>query len=149
MDIRRCTIAEFEAAPNFADVLAEYARESSLAELGTVCPQMDTYRALEASGMFHPIGAFDDVRLAGFILPIVIVLPHYGVLAATVESFFVPHAERKKGIGLRLMKYAEELAVGLGAKALLFSAPVGGSLARVLPFRGYRHSNQVFVRALA
>ena len=96
IEIRRCTVAQIEAAPNLAAVLAEYAAESSQAELGPVRPQFATYWGLEATGFFHPIGAFEGERLAGFILPIVIALPHYGVLAATVESFFVPAADRPR-----------------------------------------------------
>lgn len=149
VEIRRCTTAELEAAPNLYEVLEEYAAESSLKELGPARAQVETYRALEASGFFHPVGAFEDGMLVGFILPIVVVLPHYGVVAATVESFFVLKSERKKGIGLRLLAYAQELAKRLGAKALLVSAPVGGALARVLPHYGFRHSNDVFVRQLA
>jgi len=147
--IRRCTVAELQAAPNIAEVLAEYARESSLKELGPTSPQWATYRTLEAAGVFHPIAAFEGARLCGFILPIVVVLPHYGVLAATIESYFVPQADRTKNIGIKLLRAAEELARGLGAKALLLSAPVGGALARLMPALKYRHSNEVFVRALA
>lgn len=151
VEIRPCTVAELEAAPNLAEVLAEYAREASLPELGEPTPQTATYRALEASGMFHPIAAFDEnSRLLGFILPIVVTLPHYGVVAATVESFFVSQAERPKGIGLMLLMLAENLAKNLGAKALLLSAPAGGVLDEVL-FRTkrYRYSNTVYVTALA
>lgn len=150
VEIRTCTVAEIEAAPNIAEVLAEYARDSSLPELGQGQAQFDAYRALEASGMFHPIGAFDSRRIVGFILPIVVKLPHYGVVAATVESFFVPLACRSKGLGLKLLAFAEDLARRLGAKALLISAPIGSRLAQVLARRKrYRHSNNTFVVALA
>ena len=118
-------------------------------ELGPARAQVEIYRALEASGLFHPIAAFEGDRLLGFILPIVVVLPHYGVVAATIESFFVPKAVRKQGIGLRLLAMAEALARELGAKALLLSAPVTGSMGRVLAAKGFRHSNDVFVKALA
>lgn len=146
--IRSCTVAELEAAPNLAEVLAEYAHESSLPELGQPQAQVETYRALESAGVFHPIGAFDGDRLIGFILPLVAPLPHYGVVAGVVESFFVSTADRKRGVGLKLLGATEGLARAAGAKALLVSAPSGGSLSRVLPHRGYRHSNEVFVRAL-
>lgn len=148
--VRACTIAELEATPNLGELLHEYAAESSMHELGPVSAQVETYRKLEASGMFHPIGAFeDDTRCVGFILPLVITLPHYGVLAATIESFFVPYLQRKKGIGLLLLRKAEELARGLGAKALLLSAPVHSDLAYAMHHRrAYRHSNEVFVREL-
>lgn len=150
MIVRRCTVAELEAAPNLAEVLDAYARESSMPELGRPNPQVATYRALEASGMFHPIAAFEDEKLVGFILPIVVALPHYGVVAATIESFFVLKAVRKQGVGLRLLRFAERTARDLGAKALLLSAPVGGALARMLAIRkSYRHSNDVYVKALA
>jgi GNAT superfamily N-acetyltransferase len=147
--IRRCTVAELESAPNLSEVLEAYERESAMQELGKATPQIHVYRAMEAAGLFHPIGAFDDRRLLGFILPIVVVLPHYGVVAATVESFFVLGAERKRGIGLLLLAHAERVARDLGAKALLLSAPVGSALAMVMPKKQYRHSNQVFVKALA
>lgn len=149
VEIRPCRVAELEAAPNLAAILAEYAEESGMPELGQPNVQVPTYRALEAAGVFHPIGAFDQGQLVGFILPIVVVLPHYGVPAATVESFFVRKASRRTGAGMKLLAAAEELARGLGAKALLLSAPVGSVLARVMPRLPYRHSNDVFVRALA
>lgn len=149
IDVRRCTVAELEAAPNLAAVLAEYAAESSLPELGEPSPQIETYRALEASQMFWPIAAFDGEMLVGFILPIVVKLPHYGVLAATVESFFVPVAHRKQGVGIFLLHKAEEVARELGAKALLLSAPVGGALAEMMhKSKSYRHSNDAFIKAL-
>lgn len=150
ISIRRCTIRELEATPNLAAVLAEYARESRMAELGEPRAQVETYRHLEATGMFHPIGAFDGDRLAGFILPIVIVLPHYGVVAATIESIFVPATERKKGIGLRLLDAARTLARELGSKGMLVSAPAGGRLDKVLSrSKRFRHSNNVYIEALA
>lgn len=150
IDIRPCAIAEIASAPNLGDLLAEYARESSLPELGSTQPQIATYHALESAGVLHPIGAFEGDRLVGFILPLVTVLPHYGVFAGVVESFFVPRAERKRGIGLRLLHKAESLARDLGAKALLLSAPTGGDLAKGMgSWKSYRRSNDVFVKALA
>lgn len=149
MEIRRCTVAELVAAPNLTDVLDEYARECAIPEIGQAQAQIATYYTLEAAGVFHPIAAFEGEQLAGFILPIVVELPHYGVLAATVESYFVPKAYRPANFGLKLLAAAEELARERGAKALLVSAPVGGALARLMPHLDYRHSNEVYVRALA
>jgi GNAT superfamily N-acetyltransferase len=150
-DIRRCTINEIETAPNIAAVLAEYAAESAIEEFGPANVQFDTYRNLEASGALHPMGAFEDGRLIGFITVIMIVLPHHGVSSATVESFFVPRAARKKGIGLLLLGHAEDVVRDMGAKVLLQSAPIDGSLARVLSRKGsqYRPCRTMFVKALA
>lgn len=149
MEIRRCTIAELASAPNLAECLAEYARESGLPEIGPASAQVETYFQLESAGVLHPIGAFDGDRLLGMVLQIITVLPHYGVPVVTAESFFVPRAERKQGIGLRLLAGAEALGRELRARAQLLSAPVGGALAQVLPRRGYRQSNAIFVKALA
>ena len=149
MIVRRCTIAELEAAPNLDEVLAEYATESSIPELGPARAQAEIYRAMESAGFLHPIAAFYESRLVGIILPIVITLPHYGVVAATVESFFVPASERKKGVGLELLARAKQVATELGAKALLLSAPVDSVLdATMRMSKSFRHSNNVYVVAL-
>lgn len=150
ISVRRCSVAELEAAPNLGELLAEYAAESALPELGAPAPQVAIYRKLEEAGVLRPVAAFEGDRLLGFISPLCSVLPHYGVVAATVESFFVPRALRKKGIGLELLAEAELVAQVAGARALFLSAPAGGSLARVLDRRGgYRLSNVVHVKALA
>ncbi len=146
--IRRCTVADLEAAPNLAEVLAEYAAESRLPELGAPHAQVQTYRELEAAGVLFPIAAFEGSRLAGMILVLLAPLPHYGVLVGTAESFFVPKSARKRGTGLRLLAEAEGLANELGARALFVSAPHGGTLSCVLPRRGYRHGNDVFIKPL-
>jgi GNAT superfamily N-acetyltransferase len=147
--VRPCTVAELEEAPNLAEVLAEYAAESRLPELGDPIPQIATYYLLEQAGAMFPVAAFDGQALAGLILPIIIVLPHYGVLAATVESFFVPKVHRKQGVGMDLLRQAKDLARDLGAKALLMSAPINGVLdAALAARRSYRHSNNVYVVAL-
>jgi GNAT superfamily N-acetyltransferase len=147
LELRTCSIDEIQAAPNMAEVLAEYAAESSLPE---PAPQWDTYRTLEAAGHIHPIGAFDDARLVGFVFPIIGPLPHYGTRTATVESFFVLKSERHRNIGIRLMQRTEQLARALGAAAILYSAPAMGALSRLLRvLPAYRHSNEVFVRELA
>lgn len=149
IEVRTCSVAELVAAPNSADVVAEYAAQSQFAEFGEAHPHLDTYFMLEKTGMFHAVGAFDGDKVAGFIFFIVNLLPHQGWTAATVESFFVCDAYRKRGAGLRLLRHAEELAQQLGAKVLLASVPVDSRAAHMLPHRGYRLGNQVFVRTLS
>lgn len=145
--IRHCTVAEIEAAP---ELLAEYARESAMPELGQPAPRFPLYHNLQETGILHPIGGFDGNTLVGFILPVVAVVPHYGVLAVTVESFFVTQAARCKGLGLSLLQHAESTGRSMGAKALLLSAPTQSDLERVLEGRrSYRHSNSTYVKRLA
>lgn len=148
MDIRTCSVAEIEAAGALHDLLASYGAESSMPELGAVSAHFDTYRAMEAAGALHVIGAFDD-GLVGVATLLVYGLPHYGGRRiCSLESFFVSPAFRRGGTGLKLLRAAETKAMELGAAALLVSAPVGGRLANVLPRTGYRETNRVFVRGL-
>jgi GNAT superfamily N-acetyltransferase len=147
--IRRSSIAELELAPNLAELLAEYAAETAIAELGTASPDVETYRRLAAAGVIHPIGAFDGDTLAGFVLPVVGVLPHYAGLNAQIESFFVSRRYRSSSVGARLLVEAEHLAARLGAQGVTLSAPVGGILDRTLERRPvYRHAGNHYVRSL-
>jgi GNAT superfamily N-acetyltransferase len=148
MIIKRCTIAELAAAPNISDVLDEYERECGMPELGQRCRGFAAYEQMEASGVIHPVGAFDGPELLGFVIPVVVPVPHYGVPIATLESFFVPSAARARGVGLRLLNFVQQVVAELGAKALFVSAPAGGPLSKVLPRRGFKHRNDVFVRTL-
>ena len=150
LNIRRCTIAELAASSNLADALAEYASESGMPEIGEPGSNIAVYEPLEATGKFHSIAAFEDDRLVGYLFFIVNVLPHYLVPTAVVESFFVLKAERPKGVGMKLMKLAEDIAAEFGASAILISAPVGSSLSQMLSLsKTHRHSNNVFVKALS
>jgi len=147
--IRHCTVAEIEQSGALPELLAAYGDESSIPEIGQPSPCMETYRGMAASGVLHFVGAFSP-ELVGVVSVLVFGLPHYaGRRVASIESFFVaPHA-RHGGTGIRLLRSAEELARGLGAQALMVSAPVGSRLAKVMTrTAGYRPTNQVFTRGL-
>lgn len=147
IDVRRCTVAELEAAPNLYEVIAEYEAESPVPELGEARPDIEAYRRLERLKTLYPIGAFDGEMLAGFALPIATSVPHFSRLIVTSESFFVAKADRKRGVGLQLLAALEDVAYTVGARGLFISAPVGSVLAQVLRKRkSYRHSNEVFVK---
>jgi GNAT superfamily N-acetyltransferase len=144
-EIRPCTVADIEARP---DLLAAYAMESSIPEIGDPDAQFDTYRALERSGVIIPMAAYDG-GMIGFIIPLIMPIPHYGVVTATIESFFVAPECRHTGAGMQLLAAAETAARERGAQALLLSAPAGGRLEAVLAARhSYRRTNAVFVRHL-
>lgn len=149
MEIRRCTVADIEQAEHLRAVLDSYGAESAMPEMGEVKADFAAYRAMEAAGMLHVIGAFDP-ELIGFITLLHYRLPHYGGRGVcSSESYFVTPERRNTGAGLRLLRAAEDKARDLGASALLVSSPAGGRLAQVLPRAGYRESNRVFVRGLA
>lgn len=144
--IRHCAATELLDAPNRHELWDEYALESSINGLPHPNVQIDMYRMLEQQGVIQLIGAFDDTKLIGFVAVLANVLPHYGVVMAITESFFVSKAYRKTGAGLKLLRAAEGHARSIMAPGLLVSAPFGGRLAEVLPHVGYDETNRVFFK---
>lgn len=148
--IRKTTVAKLRAARAFPSLLAEYAAECAHDELPPPSARWETYAHLEAAGVLHVLGAYDeDGELVGFLSLVVPVLPHYGVGVAVSESFFVAPAFRRCLAGLRLLAAGEALAVELGSPCLLVSAPSGGNLSELLPKCGYRETNRVFLKQVA
>ncbi len=144
--VRKCAVAEIVDNTWFPALHQEYAEEAALAGLPDPTEKLDTYRLLESSTVFHVYGAFLGDALAGFVAVLTPVIPHYGVAIAVAESLFVGRAHRKTGAGLWLIRAAERHAREAGSPAILFSAPSGGRLERVLPHLGYRETNKVFMR---
>lgn len=145
-----CQVLDLANSREFAELHAEYAAESSIPELGTAAMQVETYRALEQSGTLRIIGAFYGEAIVGFLTMLVAVLPHYGAKVASTESFFVAHAARKTGAGLKLLQEAERIAREDGAIGFFVSAPNGGRLAEVLDaHKAYRETNRVFFRGFS
>ena len=136
-------------APNWDALIAAYAEETSIKELATINANRPMYQHMESIGALHCIGSYAAGELIGFIVIIAPVLPHYSKQVASIESFFVAAEHRPTGAGLALLHAAETKAKGIGSPGLLASAPVGGSLAKVLPALGYKHTNEVFFRGFA
>ncbi|MBU8874765.1 GNAT family N-acetyltransferase [Reyranella sp. MMS21-HV4-11] len=147
--IRPCTVAELEAAPTFADMLAEYAAESAIEGMPPPSARMETYHALSDMGALHVLAAWAGDTLAGFITVLAAPLPHYGRTVAVSESFFVAKAHRSTGAGLKLLHAAEDRARELGSPGLLVSAPFEGDLFKVLPRVGYAETNRVFFKKVS
>jgi GNAT superfamily N-acetyltransferase len=131
-----------------ARLLAEYAAECSIPALGETNPQWEMYEMLQASGKLRVFGAY-HIGLIGFATVLLSELPHYGVRAGIVESLFVGSAYRKTGAGRLLMMAVEEAARYAGCKGVLYSAPVGGKLEKVLDAdTSVSRTNTVFFKAL-
>ncbi|CAN5191924.1 GNAT family N-acetyltransferase [soil metagenome] len=143
------TIAAVTEAPSFLELAAEYAAESQIKGLPPPTTDMTAYRRLEAAGLLHAFSATVDGELAGFLTLLVALHPRYAVPLATSESHFVGKAHRKTGAGLKLLAAAEAKAREMGTPGLLVSAPLGGSLAEVLPRRGFSETNRVFFKGFA
>lgn len=132
-------------------LLAEYAAECSLPELGVISPQRELYAAMEASGGMQCFAAYTDdlTTLVGFVTVLIYVLPHYGRRIATTESIFLSHKHRIGGAGMELLAFVEAHAREKGCAAVLYTAPEGSRFSALLSMReSCRHSNNVFVMAL-
>lgn len=148
IEIRHCTVADIEAAPNRDALIDEYATSSAIDGLGKPDVQFPLYRAIEANGALHVIGAFAGEELVGFMGLIVSVLPHYGAVVGTSESFFIAPNARKGGTWKRMVEEAKILAAAIGAKGLFISAPHGSAFSQALPMIGGRQTNDVHFFAL-
>lgn len=149
LTIRYCSVDDIQNAPNIGALTEEYATEAHNPEQHAPDAQWARYRQLVELGMMQPIAAFIGAELVGFAGVLVNTMPHHGKPIAITESLFVANAHRKGGVGLKLIRAAEEHARNVGATCLLITAPHEGALERVLPRLGYRHSNSTFVRGLA
>lgn len=151
-DIRAIRYADVLSAPNAPELIAAYAAECSLPQLGPACPQAAIYEAMEASGRMQCFGAYerrghpaDEPELVGFAVVLTSVLPHYGQVVATVESLYCTPS----GNGIGLMLRVEKFAAAAGCVAILYSAPFAGRLEHLLQTRRLARTNTVFCKRLA
>lgn len=135
--------------PRASELLGEYEQECALPELGASSPQREMYAAMERSGLFTAFGAYMGDVMVGFAALLLYVLPHYGKKIANVESLFVAPAWRNTGTGSELVEAIERFAKREGCVAILYSAPAGSRLERLLGLKKpYRRSNSIFIRSL-
>ena len=148
-DIRHVSYSGILEADSSAQLIAEYSAECSIPEIGTPNPQKALYDRMESSGFMDCLGVFDHNVLVGFATILFYVLPHYGKKIASVESLFVAQSHRRNGTGSQLMQSIEQAATANGCVIVLYSAPTGGQLERVLGARkNCRRTNSVFTRNL-
>jgi GNAT superfamily N-acetyltransferase len=147
--IRPVCYSEILEAPNAQGLLAAYADECSIPEIGEPKPQATQYELLESAGALHTFGVYENDELVGFASVLIAPLPHYGRKVATIESIFVHPAHRESAIGRTLMLVVEQFADVQGCAAILYSAPKGSrfdKLLNILP--DYRNTNAVYCRSL-
>ncbi len=150
MRIRPARYAEILGALNADALMREYSAECSLAELGPIDPQPELYAAMEKSGAMQAFGVYEGDELAGFTNLIVYTPPHYGKKIVATESIFLAQAHRRGAMGMEMLDFVENFGRDHRCAGAQYSAPVGSRFSQLLFLNGdlYRHSNNVFVRAL-
>ncbi len=130
------------------ELIAEYGAECSIPAIGEINPNVTIYAALETSGMLHSFAVYDGENMIGFANILTPILPHYSKRVATVESLFVSPKHRGTGVGHELMETIEQFAANQGCVGILYSAPSGGELEKLMEKQAQR-TNVVFFRSLA
>jgi L-amino acid N-acyltransferase YncA len=146
VEITKSTADAITSAPNFQELIDEYAEESAIYGLPHPAVKIEMYKKLESSGTLNVWSAVLDGGLVGFIAVLCTVIPHYGMSIAVSESYFVALKHRHTGAGLKLLRAAQDHVDKVKAPGFLISAPIGSNLAEVLPHVGYVATNTVFFR---
>jgi GNAT superfamily N-acetyltransferase len=149
MNIKPVGYAEILDAPNAQELFRAYADECSIPEIGSPNPQASMYDLLEASGAMHTFALYEADEIVGFASVLISTLPHYGQKVATLESIYVAPEHRAGASGKALMLCVEQFADVQGCAAVLYSAPTGSRLEKLLGHSPeYRQTNSVFCRRL-
>lgn len=145
-DVQLCRVSDIISAPEFPALVAECAEECKIDGLPEPDVRISTYSTMEATGYLTAFGAYDGLRLVGFLFVLAAPMPHYAAIVAVCESFFVGKADRAGGPGRRLLVCGEEVAREKGSPGLLVSAPVESQIARLLPRAGYEPTSTVYFK---
>ena len=147
--VKKCTIADVEAEPNLAELIAEYAAECSIEGMPEPRFKWDLYKSIEGAGMMHAYAAHVEGVLVGFAFVITTVNPHYSIVLATTETLFVTKDARRSHAGGRLLMCAKQCARDVGSPQLFISAPVGSVLEAMLDDRkDCQKTNSIYVMVL-
>ena len=119
MNIEKSSFAELEKAPEFFDLLEEYALESAIYKLPHPKAKCEQYRIIDKSGIFHVFSASHKGSLIGFITVLLPILNHYSETVAVSESYFVSKAYRNTGAGTELRKAAEQFSKDKDRKSVV------------------------------
>lgn len=145
--VRKVSIQDTWESINWPKMLAEYIEECVFEGLPPIVLNKELYKQLERMSVLHTFGAFEGPVLIGHINMMVTPSTHYNYLMASTESFFVLKEYRSTGVGLRLLRAAENFAKECKVGGLLVSSPKGQKLASVLERKkDYIETTRVFVK---
>lgn len=145
MEIRLSSINEILEAEGFQQVADEYIALYNT-DMPFPVPDWSMYRALERIGVLSVVGVFDGALLVGLLFLTVTTIPHYGCLLATTESIFIREQYRVGLVGIKLLKFAEQIALGKGAKGIITSAMIGSDYDHVMDRLGYRPTHTLYAK---
>lgn len=148
------TTFQVESVENWASECMDLVR-AHWQELGLdldleIAPDFKKMKAMEDADMFHIITVREDGKMVGYLLAVVSVHLHYrnSPKMLIVDAYYVDPKYRT-GIGVRMIKYTEHLALRLGCIKVYFSCKVHEDHSALFVALGYRLSDFAFTRRLA
>lgn len=109
----------------------------------------ERYDLLEKNGALITILAKENDEVVGYSVNILSPHLHYkDTLVCYNDLLFVSKDKRNSPLGIKLIKYTEELAKERGAQVMLWHAKQDTPLSKILPRMGNTLHEQVFMKEL-
>ena len=146
VEIRPSSVDEMQALAGdlFRAHYDEIAKHKHVMRLS---PDWLRYKALEQMDGLLLLAAFQDGALVGYAVTFLVTHMHAcESLYGQNDVLFVDKGHRGKGVGLRLVRETERLAVSRGARMVTWGARKGSELAGLLPKVGYRATELLFTK---
>lgn len=132
MEIRDIHFDDLIHDPAFDRLAREYVLESGNKDLGSAQAKVNYYRAVEDSGSFFVVGAYEAGALVGWATAFTSEHTHYSRRVLIVDSIFLSKSARKGSAGLRLMRAIFACGKVRGVEGAYISAPHGSRLETLL-----------------
>lgn len=135
-------------SPELPRLIAEYTDECANPELlENARPDRERYVQLEAAGVLHALGMYEDegeAKLVGFGIVIISPVLHFSKTIAVVESVFLRKDHRKGWVGRALMGALHGVAKACGVDGVYFSAPKGSAFEKLCRAMKLKETNATF-----
>lgn len=139
------------AEPEIAGLVEEHWREVS--DIGEVPLDIDWqhYRNLEAGGQLFTLAVRDEGRLVGYVIHLVVYLPHYRTTLVARDDAHYLHPDYRRGsAGARMIRAAERALKVIGVKRILYHTKTRAGLDRTRLFErlGYQPVETIVSKVL-
>jgi GNAT superfamily N-acetyltransferase len=117
-------------------------------DLLTINPDVAAYLAMEKAGRLVVVTARDDGVLVGYFVMFVHKHLHYSdTIIANEDGKFI-HAAHRGGTGMKLIKYAEQIARSRGAKLMVQRSKAKSEHGALYERMGYSLLDEVYIKRL-
>lgn len=114
-----------------------------------IAPDIEKMRVMEQVGLFIVITVRSAGELVGYLLAVVSTHLHYRTSPRMfiVDAYYIV-PEFRKGVGVKLFKFAEHIAKELGTIKMYLSCKVHKDHSKLFTALGYRLSDYAFIKRI-